>query len=56
VALHYGHESAGADSATQQFQSVGRRAITLFLISTTSLLHSAAADFPGGADILVNGE
>jgi NAD(P)-dependent dehydrogenase (short-subunit alcohol dehydrogenase family) len=58
VALHYSHESAGADSAASEIQSLGRRAITLHAdfhdLSAALSMVDAAIDFLGGADILVN--
>ena len=58
VALHYSHESAGADSAASEIRSLGRRAITQHadfhdLAAALSMV-DAAIDFLGGADILVN--
>jgi 3-oxoacyl-[acyl-carrier protein] reductase len=58
VALHYSHESAGADSAASEIHSLSRRAITLHadfhdLAAALSMV-DAAIDFLGAADILVN--
>jgi NAD(P)-dependent dehydrogenase (short-subunit alcohol dehydrogenase family) len=58
VALHYSHESAGADSAASEIQSLGRRAIPLHAdfhdLAAALGMVDAAIDFLGGADILVN--
>jgi glucose 1-dehydrogenase/3-oxoacyl-[acyl-carrier protein] reductase len=58
VVLHYGHSAAGAQSAVEEIQAMGRRAIALkanFESADEALgLANSAIEFLGGIDCLVN--
>ena len=58
VVLHYGHSAAGAQSAVEEIQAMGRRAIAVkanFESADEALgLASSAIEFLGGIDCLVN--
>ncbi len=58
VVLHYSHDSAGAESASQEIQSLGRRAAILAADfndpDATLRMADAALAFLGGIDCLVN--
>lgn len=58
VALHFAHSDHGARSAVAEVQAMGRRAAAfgadLRCVDQTRQLASAAIDFLGGLDVLVN--